>query len=503
MRGSVRLYVTVCGRQEVSDSCLIIIFDEIALNGRILFVHTYAQMHRHTDTHIHTRTHTQSHMHTATTATNRFVLLDGDTSAMLSPSLLLLAALGGAVAVTPISNWQLVSSLNVAQGPKLAFHAAATLSHPEFAEPRTRVDAHPQHNLAFVFGGFSSFIGTLNDIWSPRSQSETSRAFWMYDLDTNTWKFIEPLNGIFSPAYWPTQRVGHAMGALKYNGSAFVVLFGGSNRAAGNGSTLDHWFDDTWVWEFDHNVLGASYYASWLRLTTASAPSKRWGFASQVYNNALYISGGVGAPGAVVDVWMFTLTSPTTGTWTELIAPLPTGPATRFGHSLGIYLDAGAGLSFVLTGGWSSFLNNNTAAAPFLDTWVAPLTTPGAATWQSLTLPLHPGVAFPATVVLSLQGASEPTTLVMRGMPSSYRNTFSTTLYPVVSDNIYKFDSTRRTWVAVVQDYLQSVDDYPGSTLAQTPFIVGNDVSLFGGFNTFMSILSNLISRTSIECLGE
>jgi hypothetical protein len=173
------------------------------------------------------------------------------------------------------------------------------------APPVVRRDASaiydPVRDREIVFGGYSSTIGELSDVWSLGLNGTLE---WTHEPPAGT---PPPARSDHVAVYDP---VGDRM-----------VVFGGGNTFYARG--------DVWA-------LGLTPSSSWTQLLPAGpTPQARWG-ASAIYDpeqQAMIVFGGGGgtfySPLRFQDVWMLSLAGPPA--WTEIVAPNP--PEARYRHT--------------------------------------------------------------------------------------------------------------------------------------------------------------------------
>eukprot|EP00048_Salpingoeca_helianthica_P009334 m.134106 g.134106 ORF g.134106 m.134106 type:complete len:1328 (+) comp14840_c0_seq1:122-4105(+) len=419
------------------------------------------------------------------------------------------------------NNWGLVQPQYPSLGPQLAYHAASQIVDPFDAiySPTFTTNSSYAVHMA-VFGGIFSFVSEVNNIWTTDANTQLTDNMWLFFISTRTWKQIPRVTGPFPQGTgWPGARAVHTLNTLIYNSNSVLVLFGGQN-----GSTS---FGDTWLWPWTRNATHAGFSTLWYNATTAVSPGPRWGFGSAVHINTLYVMGGASfAQTLPNDVWIFMLTSETSGAWRLLYPAFVQGPYPRFLFSFGIFHNATTDQpQMLVTGGWPTVSNSDTSL-PMRDMWTAPLTfgnasatsasylnssfannppssvfTPSNASGSPWTFLSNgsPGMANGKTLSIHFQ-PNVPTLVSLRGIQYSFSSTFSANLFPIVTDNVYVFDPVGLTWFTATLTAIEAMSDYPGSTIGQTVINFNQEIILYGGFNTFVSLLSDRTSRVILSC---
>jgi hypothetical protein len=443
-------------------------------------------------------------------------------------ALLVVAALlvGGVVGQVPglftestTNTWDLIQPQFPSLGPQLAYHAASQVIDPFSAVYSPSFNSVSIHMA--VFGGIFSFVTEVNNIWGLNANTQLTDDMWLFFVSTRTWKQVPRLNGpLPAGTGWPSSRAVHAMHTLIYNNNSVLVLFGGQNGT--------DTFGDTWLWPWTRSATHALYSTYWYSATTSVSPGPRWGFGSAVHLNALYVMGGArGARTLSNDVWLFYLTSETTGVWRLLFPAFVMGPFPRFLFSFGIFHNTTANTAQILvTGGWPR-VDQQDNSLPLRDMWTTPLVFGNASPFSSsyldspfasnpppsVSIPSNesspwrflnnngPGMANGKTLSIHFQPGI-PTLVSLRGIQYSFASTFSASLYPIVTDNVYVFDAEALDWYQASLTVLQTMSDYPGSTIGQTVINFNQEIILHGGFNTFVSLLSNRASRVVVSCSG-
>jgi N-acetylneuraminic acid mutarotase len=152
-------------------------------------------------------------------------------------------------------------------------------------------------NKIVVFGGV---LGTANQL---------SNDTWVYDPDFSTWLRSSTLGPSPAPRLYPSMVYDQAVGK--------TILFGGWTGTSA--------FDDTW--SYDQTV------GRWAHVTTAGAPSVRWG-ASVVYdpaNGKVILFGGLfgsyDGRSRLGDTWIY---DPASRRWTNSRPSGPVPPARAY-----------------------------------------------------------------------------------------------------------------------------------------------------------------------------
>jgi len=117
----------------------------------------------------------------------------------------------------------------------------------------------------YVFGGSTSGTQSNNNI----EISSPTTTFWKYDTSLSSWSTLS--------ATGPTARVFHSMVADPTQSDTLWV-FGGTT-AGDNANALN----DLWMYSG----------GSWTQNTAIGSPSKRYGHSSVVYNNNMFLVGGI------------------------------------------------------------------------------------------------------------------------------------------------------------------------------------------------------------------
>lgn len=147
----------------------------------------------------------------------------------------------------------------------------------------------------YVFGGISE-MGLLQD-------------FYQFDPHVLKWNSITQLNQA-----WPTRRAGHSLDSSLGDASPKLYLFGG-RASLSNGLTKS--LNDVWVYD----VVTKQWAESVAR--GGVAPVGRQHAASTVFDNELWIFGGLDSSSQVVfnDLWSFNLN---VRSWTQRYVPAAT-----------------------------------------------------------------------------------------------------------------------------------------------------------------------------------
>eukprot|EP00047_Mylnosiga_fluctuans_P020046 m.88349 g.88349 ORF g.88349 m.88349 type:complete len:1295 (-) comp8366_c0_seq2:2436-6320(-) len=389
-----------------------------------------------------------------------------------------------------VNAWTLESPKQPASGPAVAFHAATRLQIGEAGSLESLFQDVAENSVELfmiLFGGISAYMSNSNDLWTLGASTTYSADMWLFCINTWSWKFLPQAPG----SAWPAPRAGHVLHTFRVFGTSIAVLFGGRDS--------DTIFSDTWVWAYDPTMLYSNFSTSWQPLA-CTGPSARWGAGSATSNNTLYIFGGATLTSVVSnELWKFVLLSPVEGQWTRLweAAPSGAGPAGRLLFSMGLST-WNSSLAIVLSGGWRNAFLNDTSL-PLSDCWVAVLPSgPSAPAWISV----GSGPQVAAGLTVSIETAGPPGALILlRGLVYSAANTFTESLYPIVFDDVYGYDPDTTTWVSIPLGGSEAFNDYPGSTIGQSAIAYGREVFLYGGYNTFLSLLGTRISRVLITDL--
>ena len=425
------------------------------------------------------------------------------------------------------NTWMTINPLAPANGPQLAFHAAAKLIYPINSVDLPNYATNSNASLyMLVFGGLSSFDTIANDIWGISANAQFSNEMWLFLLYGSIWKLLpsSPNNGSGltfhvapgTPSWvapgWPQSRAGHSMDSIVYtsesgNQHLVVILFGGRN-----GQTC---FGDTWLWLYTDDLLYQYYNTSWLNITQPAAlsPEPRWAFSTVVYENRVYMMGGtdiIGTP-LGMEVWMFELSTATYGSW-QLMSPSfgSAGPEGRAMFTLGVFLFNGIGAPYMLvSGGWPSLWTNDTRL-PLSSMWMHPLPSliygfnssvhQSNSTWSRLS---QPGVAIAssATLIIHFQNRI-PTIVTLQGIAYSFSSVFSSNYYPAVLENLNIFSPQSLAWDQMPLPTNEASSNMRGSIIGQVAVEFDKQVLLHGGFNTIVSLLSNRVSSALLSCDG-
>lgn len=413
----------------------------------------------------------------------------------------ILLSILAAASCASINQWDVFNPPNPARGPQRAYHAAArlvvTLDTGELIPDWASVNAIAGQFM-IVFGGVANLGDSSNDIWSFTDFSST---MFVLIEPTIGWKEFPPDSiAQGSPAeFWPAARAGHTLDTLSVNGTPVIVLFGGRGASR-------EYFNDTWTWTYTNTILTPGYSTHWVRITSPTTPGPRWGAATLVHNNTLYLSGGaVELMATTFDVWAFTLQSPVSGTWTQLhlSAPTSNAPAPCIFHSFGFYHDAYDAAHFLVTGGWPATATNNQNLPPLPDIWTSliPAAPSAGLTWVRAASP-GPSTASGNTVSIYFNTLT-PTLIVLRGINFSFSDSFSSVVFPVVSDAVNIFSPETMSFSVAPIASAEMVRDLPGSTIGLVAVPFGQEVVIHGGFNTYLSVMSNRAFRTILSCSGK
>eukprot|EP00047_Mylnosiga_fluctuans_P010130 m.14740 g.14740 ORF g.14740 m.14740 type:complete len:1253 (-) comp2965_c0_seq1:146-3904(-) len=394
----------------------------------------------------------------------------------------------------PVNDWATSTAANPSRGPAVAYHAAALIVDGSISNNGTASNVFEQENVGavrlfmFIFGGINSFFSLTNALWMPSSNVQFSSDLWVYLINTMSWILVPRAPG---PSTWPHERSSHIMEPLVSGNTTVLVLYGGRNFTSS--------LSDTWLWSYSSEVLYSTYSASWTPLGSAG-PGARWGGQSLVHNNTLYYAGGYySITVAPMEVWAFSLTSPTSGTWSLLHTVSAGQPGPRGFFSFGLFAlgkDKRAPWLLV-SGGWDD-ASLQASSSPMDDWWAAPLPPVGGVINWSLSGPA-PAIANGQSVNVRDDDFKDDgdlgTIIQMRGVPYSPGDTFSDTLYPAVNNNVFMFNSTSLSWTELPLGATLLSWDTPDSTIGQSAIVVNREVVLYGGFNTFLSILSDRLTR--------
>lgn len=120
------------------------------------------------------------------------------------------------------------------------------------------------------------------------SASNNDNSFWRLDLSTNEWHSLNMKSNKFGAYLGPTNRRGHS--AVMYSNSMYI--YGGFEDFRGSSGQL---------WEF--NMLTQRWDLKNLSSTSACHPEPRHSHSAIVYNDSMYIYGGLSNLKPLSDLW--------------------------------------------------------------------------------------------------------------------------------------------------------------------------------------------------------
>jgi len=120
------------------------------------------------------------------------------------------------------------------------------------------------------------------------SASNTENSFWQLDLASNEWRSLSLKSSKFGAHFGPTNRRGHS--AIIYANSMYI--FGGFEDFRGSSAQL---------WEYD--LIQQRWELKNLSSTSACHPEARHSHSAIVYNDSMYVYGGLSNLKPLSDLW--------------------------------------------------------------------------------------------------------------------------------------------------------------------------------------------------------
>lgn len=286
---------------------------------------------------------------------------------------------GNSMACTNAVSGLTCSAAAPATNPSISAPAAFLPTRPENATPSARYGAALAEYIAYgtadptdvvLFGGANLSGYVFNDTW-------------IFTEGNDTWANITSFLHC-TVTSCPSARHDAAAAFLPNAASNRTYLFGGCTVVSPNwtesvlpcDTSSSHILNDTWA--FSDPSPGWGKW-NWSRLSTPTAPSRRYGAAVTISpsNNSLILFGGCGAGSAcpLNDTWKFNGTS-----WTNLTL---NGPSPRYGAAFGFTKTLGGSDEDALFGGCGTSRAgcvSGSVSKALQDTWI--LST--ALTWTEL-----------------------------------------------------------------------------------------------------------------------
>lgn len=359
--------------------------------------------------------------------------------------------------------------------PARGFAASATMTI-------TTVEA--SEDVIIIFGGLTHLAttplnGSISDtIFS--SNSTYSYELWIFSARLLSWINVSDLQSI-QPGYHtngPCARAAHTLSSG--NSQKMLLLFGGRNGSA--------CFNDLWKIEISSDLIPAYTELQ----SVGERPAPRWGHSAVVFHNYLVVFGGFADVDMITvadeHMWMFSLESNIeSNNWIKILPVSSTTLCLAFAHLLPYN-----STTLVLGGGSVS-----SQSTPSTETYFVSFEFDNSSTPISISLIfgglLPQGLAAGAALSVSISQAYQMP-IIIWGSSVPLCHPFSLIEYPVMSSDSYYF--LDGTWSLVNNTKIdtQIAPAFVGSTVN----CILDILFLFGGYNSFESVLSDVPLAASL-----
>ncbi len=308
--------------------------------------------------------------------------------------------------------------------------------------PTTAPPVRYQHAMATIYG-------TNKILLHGGHKYGWLRDTWLYDIDTNTWTDMNPINK-------PTGgRHRHAMASVHNDDK--VILFGGGDGAFNGGAH----FNDTWVYDLSEN--------NWtLKNPSYSPPRKHMHAMATVYGeDKIVLYGGNDGTGSYFnDTWIYNIGN---DTWTQKTPK--SSPCNRSSHAMAAIYKTDKILLF----GGINFKNC------YDDTWIYDSNNN---TWTNMKPTQHPCGRYSHAMV-NIYGTDK--VMLFGGTNDVPHKTEPSTNFKTYFNDTWIYDLSENTWTQKI--YIQKP---AGRCLFAMASVLGEyKAILFGGTFAYWPLLND------------